>query len=968
MATPYSSPDLYFRLQPVESHNWELAGQVLMAKQQKYDANLAQIENLVQQYVGLDIANKDAKNHLYNNLKTLTSEVDRIASSEDLSNSNATKNITSYIGQAIDATTINAVNTTRMKRQYDATWDEIRNKKPELYNNNNKSFGEAGWEDYVNADKDADVSQYVKNGFSVIPYVDIKAMTDKTMMEYMKLAKDKEYSVPIIVNGQQIGFDKWVESGINPVVVKSMMQSQLTPEVRQQMVINSWAQYGGYKGEGATMLKNDYSSYMDTNIKNTESTISNMELELTKYGKGTSEEKQLKKSLSDYRTNLGESKDRKVSTLASIDNGDFTNAGFEMASGRFVDQGVNIFGSFYAKYFKGTEANEIFWKDLEFKQKQFEFSEDMKIKQAQYDLDVEKLNYLKTKDERDEQTMLDSGIQIQNSAEILGAKQSSKDVINLELVGLKNQSSGMVKDWVKEIDDILVNNSEDRELFNDAKNLRSLYIKELGLSNKQAGLLSIESLTARYDKYRTKLTNVLTESVGVNSRLSTLNTRDETNRAQQLDQVNSEYKQLYRQYNKIVSDQHGSLFSQDVIKNTLSSKSGAEVMVNRGGTMVVEKASEAFKKYVNEDGSWKNTTTENQKKAVTDRIRQTYDIQSGRLNSELQKGQKTTESPIVKEWLSLSANDKYRLANKVPTTFRVDQTSSNQQATKRFDRLREQRSSTQKDVIISATLANGKVNPEYVKIANLFNQKNGVVLDTSAGNTITMKPRVGGGYNFSANTINKVKGENVVTPTTMSLNSQDVHQGLPSIISKVGGGSQPKPPTNTFENLGRSKISVNTIPYYKDNEVNHVLSLTKGNTLMADALTVNGAISYIKNSDQQTAVAYQGLSNVFENFDQKLKEKISDVNGKYRIDVGFSADRNSADISLVTKDGTNVVTIKRNLDSDGSIDTLVEQTKYTPASIVNSMISELIRKNYYNTNSGYDNESWKIFMGDLKRK
>ena len=32
------------------------------------------------------------------------------------------------------------------------------------------------------------------------------------------------------------------------------------------------------------------------------------------------------------------------------------------------------------------------------------------------------------------------------------------------------------------------------------------------------------------------------------------------------------------------------------------------------------------------------------------------------------------------------------------------------------------------------------------------------------------------------------------------------------------------------------------------------------------------------------------------------------------------------------------------------------------------MISELIRKNYYNTNSGYDNESWKIFMGDLKRK
>ena len=968
MATPYSSPDLYFRLQPVESHNWELAGQVLMAKQQKYDANLAQVENLVQQYGGLDIANKDAKNHLYSNLKTLTAEVDRLASTEDLSNGNATKNITAYIGQAIDDTTINAVNTTRMKRQYDATWEEIRQKKPEMYNQANQAFGDAGWGDYVNADKNADVSQYVKHRFAVIPYVDIKSMTDKTMMEYMKLAKDREYSVPIMVNGQQIGFDKWVETGINPIVVKSMMQSQLTPEVQQQMVINSWSQYGGYKGEGANMLKNDYSSYMDSNIKSTESAISNMELKLSEFGKGTTEEKQIKKSLSEYRTNLGELKSRKVSTLASIDKGSFENAGFEMASGRFVDQGVGIFGSFYAKYFKGTEANELFWKDLDFKQKQYEFSENMKVKQAQYDLDVEKFNYQKDKDTREEQSLLDSGVQIQNSTDILGAELSSKNVITSELVGLKNQSSAITDDWVKEIDDVLVNNSEDKALFNDAKSFRDSYVKELGITAQQAGRMSIGNLAGTYDKYRTKLTNILVENVGLNSRLSTLNTRDEVNRAQQLDQVNSEYKQLYKQYNKITSDQQSSIFSQEVIKNTLSTNSNANVMVNRGGKMVVEKASDAFKKYVNEDGSWKNNTTEAQKNAIEDRVRQTYEIQSGRLNTELQRGQKTTDDPLVKEWLALTASDRFKLANKVPTSFNVDRSAPNQQATERFDKLREQRSATQKDIIVSSTLTNGKLNPEYVKIANLFNQKNGVVLDTSAGNTITMKPRVGGGYNFNTNLISTSGGKSVVTPTSMSLNAQDVAQGLPSIVQRVGGGSQPKPPTNTYDNIGRSKISVTTIPYYKDNEINHILSITKGNTMMADVLTVNGALNFIKNSDTQTATAYQGLSNIFENLDQKMKDKISDVNGKYKLEVGFSADRNTADVSLITKDGTNVVTIKRSLDSNGSIDSLVEQAKYTPASIVNSMISELIRKNYYNTNQGYDNESWKIFMGEIKRK
>ena len=746
------------------------------------------------------------------------------------------------------------------------------------------------------------------------------------------------------------------------------MQSQLTPEVQQQMVINSWSQYGGYKGEGANMLKNDYSSYMDSNIKSTESAISNMELKLSEFGKGTTEEKQIKKSLSEYRTNLGELKSRKVSTLASIDKGSFENAGFEMASGRFVDQGVGIFGSFYAKYFKGTESNEIFWKDLDFKQKQYEFSENMKVKQAQYDLDVEKFNYQKDKDTREEQALLDSGVQIQNSTDILGAELSSKNVITSELVGLKNQSSAITDDWVKEIDDVLVNNSEDKALFNDAKSFRDSYVKELGITAQQAGRMSIGNLAGTYDKYRTKLTNILVENVGLNSRLSTLNTRDEVNRAQQLDQVNSEYKQLYKQYNKITSDQQSSIFSQEVIKNTLSTDSNANVMVNRGGKMVVEKASDVFKKYVNEDGSWKNNTTEAQKNAIEDRVRQTYEIQSGRLNTELQRGQKTTDDPLVKEWLALTASDRFKLANKVPTSFNVDRSAPNQQATERFDKLREQRSATQKDIIVSSTLADGKLNPEYVKIANLFNQKNGVVLDTSAGNTITMKPRVGGGYNFNTNLISTSGGKSVVTPTSMSLNAQDVAQGLPSIVQRVGGGSQPKPPTNTYDNIGRSKISVTTIPYYKDNEINHILSITKGNTMMADVLTVNGALNFIKNSDTQTATAYQGLSNIFENLDQKMKDKISDVNGKYKLEVGFSADRNTADVSLITKDGTNVVTIKRSLDSNGSIDSLVEQAKYTPASIVNSMISELIRKNYYNTNQGYDNESWKIFMGEIKRK
>ena len=608
-----------------------------MAKQQKYDANLAQIENLVQQYVGLDIANKDAKNHLYNNLKTLTSEVDRIASSEDLSNSNVTKNITSYIGQAIDTTTINAVNTTRMKRQYDATWDEIRQKKPELYNNINKAFGESGWEEYVNADKDADVSQYVKHGFAVIPYVDIKGMTDKTMMEYMKLAKDREYSVPIQVQKgvddkgnpvyETVGFKEYVETGLNPAVVRNMMQAQLTPEVKQQMAINAWSNYGEFKGEGAINLKKDYTNYMDSMIEDAENSISKMELKLTEYGKGSDEEKKIKKDLSDYRTEIGSLKDRKVSTLASIDNGNFMNAGLEIESGRFVKQGVGIFGSFYNTYFKGTKANEIFWKQMDLEQKQYEFSENLKLRKAEYDLSVDDLEFRKEKALKDEQAFLNTGVTYGAPAQEQDGTAKSSESENVQnVLDLKKASNNITNDWVKTIDDV-IKQEDDSVVKTSAVALRDVYAKELGLKKGTYENKSITDLRNSYDKYNAKLNKILIEDVGVSSPLSSLNTPNGGNRAQALSEANSRYKTAYSSVNKIRTDERNAVFTDDVVKEVLSSKNDAVVMVNRGGKMVVEKAKDAFKPYINADGSWKSSTTQAQKDAIKGRIQETEAVQ-----------------------------------------------------------------------------------------------------------------------------------------------------------------------------------------------------------------------------------------------------------------------------------------------------------------------------------------------------
>ena len=1025
MATPYSSPDLYFRLQPVESHNWELAGQVLMAKQQKYDANLAQIENLVQQYVGLDIANKDAKNHLYNNLKTLTSEVDRIASSEDLSNSNATKNITSYIGQAIDATTINAVNTTRMKRQYDATWDEIRNKKPELYNNINKSFGEAGWEEYVNADKDADVSQYVKHGFAVIPYVDIKGMTDKTMMEYMKLAKDREYSVPIQVQKgvddkgnpiyETVGFKEYVETGLNPAVVRNMMQAQLTPEVKQQMAINAWSNYGEFKGEGAINLKKDYTNYMDSMIEDAENSISKMELKLTEYGKGSDEEKKIKKDLSDYRTEIGGLKDRKVSTLASIDNGNFMNAGLEIESGRFIKQGVGIFGSFYNTYFKGTKANDIFWKQMEFDQKQYEFNENLKLKKAEYDLKVDELEYKKEKDLKDEQAFLNTGVTYGASKQEQDGTAKSSESENVQnVLDLKKASNNITNDWVKTIDDV-IKQEDDSVVKTSAVALRDVYAKELGLKKGTYENKSITDLRNSYDKYNDKLNKILIEDVGVSSPLSSLNTPNGGNRAQALSEANSRYKTAYSSVNKIRTDERNAVFTDDVVKEILSSKNDAVVMVNRGGKMVVEKAKDAFKPYINADGSWKSSTTQAQKDAIRGRIQDTEALQKigiivqkdGSIKSESglvtrnirNAGLNISDFNIVNHTSSgaITATPKkgteaYRILNSVTTIdeaskqtlfnnnwfgentniardsvfsdkIEVNRQSARQQAIERHDKIRNSRTAEVMEATVASKLANGKPNPMFSEVANKFNSEKGEFISFEAGNTISALPNADGSYTFRATVKSTKKGEENRT-VTMKLTAEEVARSMPTFYNQTTAGSKPAMPIHTYEKVGTKKKKVTNLSYFGDTEYQQALNIT-GNPNTAFAMTPNGAINMIQSVDP---VAYQGLSNVFENFGQKIKEKVSNMNGKYDLSYGFSSDMNSAEVTLMTKDGKPIFTINKALDANGSMDSTVKDVEYTPALVINQMISELISLNYYRTNGDYDNSAWKLLMGDMKRK
>ena len=267
------------------------------------------------------------------------------------------------------------------------------------------------------------------------------------------------------------------------------------------------------------------------------------------------------------------------------------------------------------------------------------------------------------------------------------------------------------------------------------------------------------------------------------------------------------------------------------------------------------------------------------------------------------------------------------------------------------------------EATVASKLANGKPNPMFSEVANKFNSEKGEFISFEAGNTISALPNADGSYTFRATVKSTKKGEENKT-VTMKLTAEEVARSMPTFYNQTTASSKPAMPVHTYEKIGTKKKKVANLSYFGDTEYQQALNIT-GNPNTAFAMTPNGAINMIQSVDP---VAYQGLSNVFENFGQKIKEKVSNMNGKYDLSYGFSSDMNSAEVTLMTKDGKPIFTINKALDANGSMDSTVKDVEYTPALVINQMISELISLNYYRTNGDYDNSAWKLLMGDMKRK
>jgi hypothetical protein len=227
----------------------QLTGQVQTTMQQKFDINLAKVDDLIQKITNVPLARPEDKEYLGNRLNSLLSMVDA-NSKVDLTNNNVARQINNYISTAIDDNVKKQIGNSQKIQTFQQEAARIKKEKPELYNDANYAYAmdKSGYAAYMNGETD-----------------DLGSLQYK---EYYDVPKN--LNEPLEKWAKEMGFEKVADSSVEGgYIYKTVKGKTLTEEqianfvenriatdsnLKQQLVIDSYYKYRGVSDED--LLKN----------------------------------------------------------------------------------------------------------------------------------------------------------------------------------------------------------------------------------------------------------------------------------------------------------------------------------------------------------------------------------------------------------------------------------------------------------------------------------------------------------------------------------------------------------------------------------------------------------------------------------------------------------------------------------------------------------------------------------------
>ena len=196
----------------------QLTGQVQTALQQRFDINVAKVDDLIQKITTVPLVRDKDKKYLGDRLGSLLSMVDA-NSKVDMTNNNVTRQISNYISTAIDDNVKEQISNSQKIQSFQQEAARIKKEKPELYNDANYAYAldKSGYADYVNEKTDS------MGGLEYTPYYDVTKNLNEPLEKFAK----------------EMGFERVVDTNVEGgFIYQTIKGKKMTPEQIESFVNN----------------------------------------------------------------------------------------------------------------------------------------------------------------------------------------------------------------------------------------------------------------------------------------------------------------------------------------------------------------------------------------------------------------------------------------------------------------------------------------------------------------------------------------------------------------------------------------------------------------------------------------------------------------------------------------------------------------------------------------------------------
>lgn len=224
--------------------NLQLVNTVLDSREQKYNANMAKIDAMIETYSGIGLAREEDKKLMYDNINVVLQSMEGLDKMA-LSNSDTIRNIDNAFSNALTPYLKEQLVNSAKIVGVQSMLAEKRKKNDGTYNERNVQamYEDAGYKDYMDGKTDT------IGEFNYKDYIDVNAAITEGVVKYAEgMGKESTYIRNAITeNGVDYAFQEIMGESFSPEKSKMFIDNLINsnPNLQGQIEIDSRATYGG---------------------------------------------------------------------------------------------------------------------------------------------------------------------------------------------------------------------------------------------------------------------------------------------------------------------------------------------------------------------------------------------------------------------------------------------------------------------------------------------------------------------------------------------------------------------------------------------------------------------------------------------------------------------------------------------------------------------------------------------------